>query len=105
MADIVPADRIEEIVGAHRHPTRHFARAVSVERRVYILHSEICRESTPDLRTCPFSLALDRGIEHAAWPMDAATTVEVVGGLLVPVNATVCESCWLTLPCDCEADR
>ena len=38
MSDLVnPAD-IERIVGVQRHPKRHYARAVSAEQTVYILH-------------------------------------------------------------------
>lgn len=55
-------DRIEAIVGVKRHPTAHYGRAVSAESRVYILHSELCCDARADLRTCPFSLSLDRGI-------------------------------------------
>lgn len=90
MADLVPADRIEQIVGAQRHPTKHMARAVSAEQTVYILHSQECRDTTPDLRDCPFSIALDRGIEHhipwSGWRRvpDRAVRVEVFRGWLVP---------------------
>lgn len=62
MADLVPADRIEQIVGATRHQTEHIGRAVSAEEMVYILHSRECRDSTPDLRDCPFSRAMDQGV-------------------------------------------
>lgn len=67
MADIVPADQIEQIVGIERHPTRHYARAVSAEQTVYILHSQECRDRYDDLRECPFSRALDRGIDEYDW--------------------------------------
>lgn len=55
MTNIVSADRIEQIVGARRHPTHHLGRAVSAEDRVYILHSHACKESGLDLRTCSYS--------------------------------------------------
>ena len=52
MTDIVPADRIETIVGARRHPREHIARGVLPEDRLYILHSAECRERYADLRDC-----------------------------------------------------
>lgn len=67
MAELVDPSRIEDIVGIERHPFRHYARADSAERKVYILHSDTCRQATPDLRDCAFSLALDRGIDEAEW--------------------------------------
>lgn len=63
MTDLVPADEIEAIVGVARHQSKHFARAVSAERKVYILHSQGCLDDEIDLRDCPYSLALDRGID------------------------------------------
>lgn len=72
MSDLVDPAIIEQIVGKKRHRTRHYGRAVSREQTVYILHSQECRDSTPDLRDCPFSLALDRGIEVEHWRQDAA---------------------------------
>jgi hypothetical protein len=67
VADLVPADQIEQVVGTTRHPTRHFARAVSAEQTVYILHSTRCKDSGRDLRECLFSLALDTGIREDDW--------------------------------------
>lgn len=90
MSERVPAEQIEQIVGIQRHQTEHFARAVSAERVVYVLHSHECRDSTPDLRTCPFSLALDRGIECRGmvptWQgvLDRPVRVDVFSGRLVP---------------------
>jgi len=60
VTDVVPGDQIELIVGAQRHRTRHIARAVSAEQRIYIMHSVRCLELYPDLRQCPYSIALDR---------------------------------------------
>ena len=82
MSDIVPADQIEEIVGATRHGTDHLARADSAAQTVYILHSQECRDATPDLRTCPFSIALDGGIEPDEWIMDRPMRAAIVGGRL-----------------------
>ncbi len=67
MADLVPAEDIERIVGATRHPFKHIARAVSAEQTVYILHARGCIESTSDLRKCRYSLALDFGISLDRW--------------------------------------
>lgn len=57
----------ERIVGMRRNATEHLARAVSAEQRVYVLHSEQCKSTTPDLRDCPYSIALDEGIDLEAW--------------------------------------
>lgn len=67
MSSTVPADEIEQIVGVERHPTRHYARAVSAEQVVYILHSHRCKNRGRDLRKCLFSRALDNGIDDADW--------------------------------------
>lgn len=91
MADLVDPTRIEEIVGATRHPTDHIARAVSAEQTVYVLHSQACKASGIDLRDCPFSLALDRGIDSPPplwdrWEplQDRPVVVAVLAGRLVP---------------------
>lgn len=67
MADPVPAAEIEQIVGARRHAHQHLGRAVSAEQTVYILHSEKCLDSGIDLRECPYSKALDNGIDMDWW--------------------------------------
>ncbi len=67
MSDLVDASRLEEIVGASRHVADHIGRAVSSEQTVYILHSERCKAKYADLRECPYSLALDRGIDTTEW--------------------------------------
>jgi hypothetical protein len=68
MSSLVPAGDIERIVGADRHPTEHWGRAVSAERQVYILHSVACVASGVDLRECKYSRALDRhGIDMRSW--------------------------------------
>jgi hypothetical protein len=64
---LVPGDEIEAIVGRARHATEHWGRAVSAERRVFLLHSARCRDSGRDLRQCPYSLALDDGIDEQLW--------------------------------------
>ena len=83
MSELVHPDRIEEIVGAKRRATDHIARAVSAEQEVYILHSQECRDGTPDLRTCPFSIALDQGIEPGVFIVDVPVLVGIFGGRLV----------------------
>jgi hypothetical protein len=91
MSQLVDPTEIENIVGVTRHARHHYARAVSAETTVYILHSQLCRDSTPDLRDCPFSLALDRGIEDAEpWAMwhqlqDRPVRVQVINGYLLPI--------------------
>ena len=91
MAELVDPQSIEQIVGADRHATKHYGRAVSAEQRVYVLHSHACVNSTPDLRDCAVSVALDRGIEHpAAWAswrrlLDRPVVLHIrYDGLLVP---------------------
>lgn len=83
----VPADKIEGIVGAKRHPMIHQARAVSAEECVYVLHSEWCLDVYADLTDCPYSLALDRGIDPDEWAKDKAVSVRINrGGRLVPYD-------------------
>lgn len=85
MSDLVPTDEIEAIVGVKRHQSEHIARAVSAEQKVYILHSQGCLDDITsddpewqrDLRDCPFSLALDRGIDKDNWPEDVPIRVSV----------------------------
>lgn len=83
MADLVPAQDIEGIVGSLRDTEQHIARAVSAEQRVYLLHSHECVAMGRDLRLCPYSLALDRGIDLDSWPEDEAVFVVVDDGRLV----------------------
>lgn len=67
MSRLESAEKIEGIVGVTRHESIHFARAVSAEERVYILHSRQCTLAYSDLRQCPYSVALDRGIDIVLW--------------------------------------
>ena len=83
MSDLVPADQIEGIVGASRHATDHIGRAVSAEQTVYILHSCTCLDSGIDLRDCPYSVALDRGIRPAEWVEDSPRRLEIIASRLV----------------------
>jgi hypothetical protein len=86
VSDLVPAAQIEGIVGVARHPTEHWGRAVSAQRTVFILHSAECRASGRDLRWCPYSLALDEGIEDEDWAgwEDRPVRLAIQGFLLVP---------------------
>lgn len=89
MGELVSASEIEQIVGAARHATEHIGRAVSNEQTVYILHSHKCKESGIDLRDCPFSLALDNGIDGDVWPrwadqQDKPVPLAINHGYLVP---------------------
>lgn len=79
MVDPVPTEDIERIVGVPRHPTEHYARAVSAEQTVYVLHSQKCLDSGIDLRECRYSLALDNGIRRSEWVEDEPCPVEIVG--------------------------
>lgn len=67
MSKLVNPDEIERIVGTGRHQTRHYARADSTTQTVYILHSQKCKDTGKDLRSCLFSLALDNGIDIDVW--------------------------------------
>ena len=87
MSDLVPVD-IEWIVGAQRHPELHIGRAFSDEHKFYILHSRSCLASGIDLRDCPFSVSLDRGIDVSMWEdwQDMPVVLDVVEGDLIPVG-------------------
>lgn len=54
-----PAD-IENLVAAKRHPTKHLGRLDSDTETIYILHSNECVNTFPDLRDCRYSRALER---------------------------------------------
>lgn len=90
MTDRVPADRIEEIVGVSRHARAHWARAVSEEQTVYILHSTNCVEmfGNKDFEQCFFRKALTRGIDLETWKdmQDKPVHVAVYNGRLEPAR-------------------
>jgi hypothetical protein len=86
MSEIVDASKIEKIVGVKRHARAHFARAVSKEESVYVLHSKNCLEDYEDLRECPFSLALDNGIDVDEWHQDRPVLVVVKDNKLIPAR-------------------
>lgn len=90
------AEILEHFGGADaRHRTRHTAKAVSAEQRVYILHSWDCKNNVRDLRSCPYSAALDHGIDIERWAPheDKVVFCEViytyVGPELVPSKETL----------------
>lgn len=86
----VDSDKIEGIVGIARYPNTHVARAVSSEQTVYILHSQKCLDmetaGVRDLRACPYSQALDLGVDADEWPQDEPVRVAIEWGYLVPVE-------------------
>ncbi len=89
MSALVDPSEIERIVGIPRPRGRtHFGRAVSAEQTVYILHSQKCLDSGIDLRECPFSLALDPGIEPRRWEgkEDRPVLLGIWEGRLVPTK-------------------
>lgn len=97
MTDLVPAEEIEQIVGARRHPHQHLGRAVSAEQTVYILHSEKCRDSGIDLRECPYSRFLDNGIDPD-WGKgheDKAVVLAPYHERLIPVTPSWLSECRL----------
>lgn len=92
MSRIEPAETIEATVGIKRSRSWHFARAVSAEQRVYVLHSEACMKANPDPRACTYSVALDLGIDLGVWSEheDRAVWVQIDSdhGDLVPLDLT-----------------
>ncbi|WP_152185604.1 hypothetical protein [Segeticoccus rhizosphaerae] len=90
MSDLVDGCDIERIVGTKRHAWRHYARADSKDRTVYLLHSQECLDRGRDLRECPFSLALDEGVDEFVWAGVEDQPVRVttnINGLLIPLPA------------------
>jgi hypothetical protein len=77
---------IEQIVGTFRRYGVHYARAISSEETVYILHSQRCKDSGIDLRDCQYSLALDHGIDRRCWAeyLDVPVPVVALDGQLLP---------------------
>lgn len=62
MTELVPRTEIERLVGAKRQENAHLGRIDTREEVMYILHSQECKDTTPDLRECPYSKALDLGL-------------------------------------------
>ena len=84
MSDLVPAEDIERIVGISRHPSMHYGRAISTEQVTYVLHSQECKNATPDLRDCIFSLALE-GLGALTSRGSGLLCMAIVGGAIVPL--------------------
>lgn len=61
MTNIVPSTEMERLVGYPRQENTHLGRIDTTEEVMYILHSQECKDTTPDLRECPYSKALDHG--------------------------------------------
>lgn len=97
MTALVPADQIEQIVGAKRHSHQHLGRAASAEQTVYVLHSQTCKDSGIDLRECTWSLALDRGIDPDDWKgyEDRAVVLAIIHDRLFPVTPKWLSECVL----------
>ena len=100
MSEIVPVEEIEKIVGVKRHRQAHYARAVSAEQTVYILHSQGCLDSGIDLRDCRFSVALDLGIHEGDWSdmEDRVVMLGVWHDRLVPLQGTIVAALIAALP-------
>lgn len=60
MSDLV--DDIEKIFNRSRHNQIHFG--LLEDGIFYIMHSQICVDTTPDLRECDYSIAMDNGFGH-----------------------------------------
>ncbi len=90
MSTLVPAEEIEQLVGARRHVYFHLGRADSYDQIVYVLHSQTCKDETPDLRDCAYSHFLDNGILAEQWAghEDEVVVLAAVGNRLVPMDHT-----------------
>lgn len=108
MAERVDSTKIESIVGVVRDPVDHYAREVSTEQTVYILHSQACLDSGIDLLDCAYSLALDKGIDTNHWVQDVPTRVIIRDGELLPHTHTwheaYNEAVGYYLTCECGED-
>ena len=99
MSDLVDPTEIESLVGAKRHPAQHLGRAVSADKRVYILHSRRCLAkyilAEGDLRDCAYSKALDNGIEVEDWAdsEDKPVALAIYRKRLIPLTPE-----WLETP-------
>jgi hypothetical protein len=97
MSNLVPAEEIEQIVGARRHAHQHLGRAVTSEETVYVLHSQRCKDSGIDLRECEWSWALDNGIDPADWRgfEDRPVVLAIIKDRLFPVVPRWLDTCVL----------
>jgi hypothetical protein len=83
MSNLVPKEHIEQLVGIKRHPTIHYGMADSEDGMVYILHSQACRDMMNDLRECPYSVAMDWGIDRAEWIEDRPVVLSILDNYLI----------------------
>lgn len=67
MSNLVDRDKISSLVRAERDYWLHIGRHDFEEEGVYIMHSHLCLSLFPDLRECPYSKALDKGISVEHW--------------------------------------
>lgn len=90
----VDPSTVEAIIGLPRRLHQHLARVVDRDGDdgVFIMHSKMCVALTPDLRTCPYSLALDLGVADVpGWhdengePVRETVQVVLRRGRLMPV--------------------
>ncbi len=107
MSNLVPAEEIEQTVGAKRHFAQHIGRAVSAEQTVYVLHSQRCKDSGIDLRECEWSLALDRGIDLDDWKdyEDRPVVLAFRKQRLFPVTPKWLDECVIPSGSDQGGDR
>lgn len=88
---IVPPSEIEGIVGTVRHEYHHFARAVSAEEMIYLLHSAQCRDWDASFRSCAFAQAHTAGLSRSMWAghEDKPVQVVLVNGRLTPIQSAM----------------
>ena len=94
MSRLEDSKDIEKIVGAKRHGIDHIGRAVSAEKRIYVLHSKECVSTGIDVRECLYSVASDLGLDLELWEdqQDAPVRLEICpdeGDLLPRLNPSV----------------
>jgi hypothetical protein len=76
MINLVPENEIESIVGRQRDAVRHIGLRRIEDKRVYIMHSQECKNSGIDLRDCVYSQAL----ENSGWsrlPADISVYLKI----------------------------
>ena len=88
MAEVVDASEIEHIVGAKRG-VLHKSRAYDSTGQVFILHSHGCL-ALGDLLACPYTKAMEQGIDIATWRLRGWMEVPVIVGIhegtLIPLS-------------------
>lgn len=93
MTEKVDPQRIEQLVGARRHPAQHRGRWDTSAGQIYILHSGYCLMAFKDLRQCPYSIALDELVrdwsEGSRWDdypdRPVALYISPITGVLEPL--------------------